>query len=99
MAVTTTMDEGKEAKKMSTPITASTLYNFVQCPHRVTMDLFSDPARRDPVSPFVQLLWERGQAFEEQVIEDLKVPFTNLRSVPIEDRERVTREAMARGDS
>ena len=38
------------------PITAAMLYNLVSCPHRLTMDAFTDPALRDEVSPFVQLL-------------------------------------------
>ena len=63
---------------MSTPITASMLYNYVQCPHRVTMDLFADPALRDKISPFVQLLWERGSLYEEEVIEGLSLPFADL---------------------
>jgi len=56
---------------MNTPITASMLYNFVQCPHHFTMDMFGNPAQRDPVNPFVQLLWERGSEFEQDVIEKL----------------------------
>ncbi|MEP6889981.1 MAG: hypothetical protein ABI955_04710, partial [Nitrospirota bacterium] len=31
----------------------------------VAMDLFANPAERDTVSPFVQLLWERGGAHEK----------------------------------
>ena len=54
---------------MHGPITASMLYDLVQCPHRVTMDLFADPALKDKISPFVQLLWERGSLYEEEVIE------------------------------
>src|SRR5438552_13012571 len=46
---------------VSHPITASMLYDLVACPHRVSMDLFADPAERDEVSPFVQLLWERDR--------------------------------------
>ena len=42
------------------PITASMLYSLVTCPHRVSMDLYADAADRDDVSPFVQLLWDRG---------------------------------------
>jgi len=45
---------------MSKHITASMLYNYVQCPHRVYLDLFGSQAERDPVSPFVELLWEKG---------------------------------------
>ncbi len=79
-------------------ITAAMLYDLVYCPHRVTMDMFGDPGQRDPVSPFVQLLWERGQAFEQQLIERLDVPFTNLRAFSIEEKERLTGEAIARRD-
>jgi hypothetical protein len=55
-------DSGRQSSdaSMSTPITAAMLYDLVQCPHRVTMDLFADPAFRDKVSPFVQLLWDKG---------------------------------------
>jgi len=50
----------------SPPITASMLYDLVSFPHRVAMDLFANPAEHDTVSPFVQLLWERGGAHEKQ---------------------------------
>ena len=69
------------------------LYDFVQCPHRVTMDLFADPAERDPVSPFVELLWEKGHAFEREVVEGLTIPFINLRPYSNEERERLTLKA------
>ncbi len=82
---------------MHTPITASMLYNLVQCPHRVTMDLFGDATQKDAISPFVQLLWERGQAFEREVIETLEIPCVNLRDDPAQERERLTTEAMANG--
>ena len=84
---------------MKSSITASMLYDFVICPHRVTMDLFRKPTEKDPISPFVQLLWERGNAFEKEVIEKLKIPFLNLRIVPDPERERLTREAIAAGES
>jgi len=61
------------------------------------MDLFGDPARKDPISPFVQLLWERGHLFEQEVIEELKISFVNLRSAPDHEQERLTLEAMAAG--
>ncbi len=73
------------------------LYDFVQCPHRVTMDLFGDPAGRDPVSPFVELLWKRGQAFEQETIANMGVPFVDLREGSPADRERLTLDAMRSG--
>jgi predicted RecB family nuclease len=74
------------------------LYNFVQCPHRVSMDLFGDPADKDPVSAFVQLLWDKGNEYERVVIENLEVPFTDLGTLSTLRREIETIEAMRRGD-
>jgi hypothetical protein len=37
---------------MAAPVTASMLYDLVACPHRVTMDLYSDPGQRDEPNPF-----------------------------------------------
>jgi predicted RecB family nuclease len=79
-------------------ITASMLYNYTTCPHRVYLDLFGDPADRDEVSPFVELLWERGHAFEEETIAGLDVPFLNLHGVPREQREELTLRAMHEGE-
>jgi predicted RecB family nuclease len=83
---------------MSRPVTASMLYNLVHCPHRVAMDLFGNPDERDPVSPFVELLWEKGQAFEQEVINGLKLPFTDLSTLKGDAKERETTAAMERGD-
>ena len=84
---------------MKTSITASMLYDLVQCPHRVTMDLFEDFSKRDPINPFVQLLWEKGNDFEQEVIEGLQVSFVNLRPFSDQEREQLTIEAMSRGDT
>ena len=83
---------------MPTPITAAMLYDLAQCPHRVTMDLFADPADRDRVSPFVQLLWDRGTLFEKEVIANLKLPFVDLSLFAGDEKERRTYEAMDRGE-
>lgn len=81
------------------PVTAAMLYDLVQCPHRVSMDLRGDPVRRDPINPFVQLLWERGALHEDEVIRGLEVPFLDLALHPGEEKEQLTREAMDRGES
>lgn len=74
------------------------LYNFVQCPHRVSLDLFGNPAEKNAVSVFVQLLWDKGNEFEREVIENLKLPFTDLKLYSKEEKEVATLDAMRRGD-
>lgn len=80
-------------------VTASVLYDLVQCPQRVALDAFGDPANRDEINPFVRLLWERGALFERETIAKLNQPFTDLSKAGKNDRERLTLEAMARGDT
>ncbi len=75
------------------------LYDLMSCPHRVTMDLFGDPAQRDAPNPFIQLLWKKGSAFEKEIMEGLGVPFTNLSMYAGDDKERLTLAAMQRGDA
>jgi predicted RecB family nuclease len=83
---------------MSRPITAAMLYDHVRCPHRVSMDLFGDPSKRDEISAFVQLLWDRGHDHEQQVIQGLSIPFTDLSGLSGKAKQAATQEAMARGD-
>lgn len=83
---------------MSAPITAAMLYDLVACPHRVTMELFGDPAERDEPNPFVELLWERGSLYEQEVIAGLDVPFLDLSRYAGEEKERLTLEAMRSGE-
>lgn len=79
-------------------ITASMLYDLENCPHRVSMDLYGDPADRDEVNAFVQLLWEKGSEFEHEVIGGLKIPFLDLSAYAGDEKERLTLEAMQRGE-
>lgn len=83
---------------MEKPITASLLYDLVQCPQRVALDLFGDPGKRDEISPFVRMLWERGALHEREAVEGLELPFLDLSGEAQEDRQRLTLEAMQRGD-
>jgi predicted RecB family nuclease len=80
-------------------VTAALLYDLVQCPQRVALDAFGDAAKRDPMNAFVRLLWERGALFERETISRLNQPFTDLSEASDNDRERLTLEAMMRGDS
>lgn len=79
-------------------VTASILYNLVECPQRVALDAFGDAVRRDEVSSFVRLLWERGTLFEQQTVASLKIPFVDLSRVNEHDRERLTLDAMTKGE-
>jgi hypothetical protein len=77
-------------------ITASMLYDLISCPHRVTMDLFADPADRDEVSPFIRMLWEKGSAHERTIIGEIGVPVLDLSGFHLDQKERLTTEAMHR---
>ena len=83
---------------MQPPITASILYDLVECPHRVTMDLFEDPLKKDKVSPFVRLLWERGAVHEKEIVAGLDIPFLDLSAFAGDEKEQLTKEAMMRGE-
>lgn len=77
-----------------TDITATMLYNLVQCPKRVEMDLFGDVARRDAVNPFIQMLWERGTLYEQEVMASGKIAALDLSPLAPGEKEQRTREAM-----
>ena len=79
-------------------ITASTLYNLTACPQRVALDRFGDASEKDAISPFVQLLWERGSAFEAETIANLNAPFLDLSHLQDEAKEQATLDAMRRGE-
>src|SRR6185312_15740985 len=80
-------------------VTATVLYNLVQCPHRVALDAFGNAAARDSINPFVRLLWERGTLFERDTITSLQLPFLDLSNADDADRERLTLDAMVRGEA
>jgi hypothetical protein len=54
-------------------ISATQLYDFVHCPHRVFMDSFGDATERDETSPFVELLWEQGLIHENAIADGLTI--------------------------
>ncbi len=79
-------------------ITATTVYSYTQCPTRVEKDLFEDPKHRDAPNPFVEMLWERGTLYEEDIIRKGTLDFLDLSSAEGEEKERLTLEAMRRGE-
>src|SRR5579871_226754 len=84
---------------MGMQVTASILYDYVQCPQRVALDKFGDQSARDEINPFVRLLWERGSLFERETIANLKLPFVDLSKLQYAEKERQTIEAMKRGEA
>jgi predicted RecB family nuclease len=83
---------------LAPPITTDVLYDFVHCPHRVALDAFGDPSERDAVSPFVQLLWERGSACAKEVVAGIKIPFLDLSKLEAAEREARTLDALRNGE-
>ena len=62
------------------------------------MDLFGNSAQRDAVSPFVQLLWERGVTHEAEIVLKIAVPFVDLSAHDGLQKEQLTLSAMERGE-
>src|SRR5262245_42032668 len=79
-------------------VTASVLYDLVQCPERVAIDAFGDARNGEDINPYVRLLWRRGALFELETIAELQLPFLDLSIADEADREQLTLEAMSRGD-
>lgn len=78
-------------------ITASKLYDYFQCPHRVWRDEWGPQSEKDPEpNPFVQLLWERGVAYEKERLL-LAGELVNITDVPFEERAAYTLNAMNDG--
>lgn len=79
-------------------ITGSMLRDLVTCERRVHHDLFGPSAERDPVSPFVEMLWSEGSAHEERVLASLPDSgVADLREVEAGSRSLATLKAMASG--
>ncbi len=76
-------------------ITASHLYDYVHCPHRVFLDLYGDPAQREEPNEFVRLLWDQGLLHERELAGTLGIT-ADLSDVPEGERERETMAAMTR---
>lgn len=76
-------------------ISATQLYDQVQCPHRVFLDVFGSPADKDEPNAFVEMLWEQGVTHEANIVATLGIT-ANVRIVDAADRERETRAAMQR---
>ena len=67
-------------------ITASKLYDFIQCPHKVWRDVYGPQEEKiDEKNPFIELLWEKGVLHEKKVISSIS-SFVDLSEGTIEER-------------
>jgi len=75
-------------------ITASKLYDYIQCPHRVWRDIYGPQKEKaQETNPFVELLWEKGVRHEEKVVAGLG-DFLNLKDGTLDQRFERTVAAM-----
>ena len=79
-------------------ITASSLYNYIQCPHRVWRDVYGPQEEKiKEVNPFVQLLWDKGVLYEKEVIKKIG-KFTDISQGSLDERLDKTIQAMKNND-
>lgn len=75
-------------------ITASKLYDYIQCPHRVWRDAHGPQGEKNPeTNPFVELLWEKGVKHEGKIVAQLG-KYLDLSEGTHEERFTGTVEAM-----
>lgn len=80
-------------------ITASKLYDYIKCPHRIWRDKYGPQEERDPeVNPFLKLLWESGVQHEKKIIQNIG-EFVDLSDVAPEERFKRTMAEMKNGTS
>ncbi len=78
-------------------LTASKLYDYIQCPHKVWRDAYGPQEEKiEEANPFVQMLWEKGVAHEEKIISKIG-DFVNLEDGSLDDRFKRTIEAIKNG--
>ncbi|MBU0477952.1 MAG: TM0106 family RecB-like putative nuclease [Candidatus Omnitrophica bacterium] len=78
-------------------ITATKLYNYIQCPHRVWRDIYGpQDEKRDEDNLFLQMLWERGVLHEKNIVDKLG-SFKNVTEGTLDERFCATTQAMDAG--
>lgn len=61
--------EKKDNLKNMKYITASKLYDYIQCPHKVWRDIYGpQDEKTEETNPFVELLWNKGIKHEEKIV-------------------------------
>lgn len=75
-------------------ITASKLYDYIQCPHKVWRDIYGPQNEKNvEPNPFVELLWKKGVYHEEKVVAKLG-NYLDLREGSLDERSSRTLEAL-----
>jgi len=75
-------------------ITASKLYDYLKCPHRIWRDIYGPQKEKIiETNPFVQLLWDRGVSYEKKVMGSLG-EYLDLSEGSIEERFEKTKKAL-----
>ena len=78
-------------------ITASMLYDFLKCEHRVWRDIYGPQDERiQEINPFVQLLWDKGIQHEKEIVAKLG-DFVDLSQGTLQSRFKETMAAMKKG--
>jgi len=78
-------------------ITASHLYDYLKCPHRVWSDVYGPQEEKiKETNPFVKLLWDKGLFHEENIMKQLG-EYLDLSKGSFEGRFAKTIEAMKAG--
>lgn len=78
-------------------ITASKLYDYLQCNHKVWRDVYGPQEEKiNETNPFVQLLWDKGVLHEKEVIKSIG-KFTDISEGSHEERFKKTLQAMKDG--
>jgi uncharacterized protein len=78
-------------------ITASKLYNYIQCPHRVWRDIYGpQEEKQDEENAFLQLIWERGILHEKEIIASVGA-YEDISEGAFDERIDKTTKAMDEG--
>lgn len=78
-------------------ITASKLYDYIQCPHKVWRDKHGNQVEKiQETNPFVELLWKKGVQHEKKMIQKIG-EFEDMGEGSIDERFQKTMDAINNG--
>lgn len=78
-------------------ITARTIYNYMISPFIVYCDTFASEEKKDPITEYMQLLFEQGDAHETQVIETNYPGTEKVEFETVEEGFKTLLEGMTKG--